>query len=232
MPARDDVDHDPAILDALDGLVPGVDRQLFTDRLLDRDLTALSYSARHGMSDFTDSYPGCRIRARPGGPRAVRRRGRSDDEDRYRLRIARPDMSRESSYTTMLKRSRSSRRASASSTACLARSSFAPDIEPERSSTKARLTGARSRRRVAGEPSVRRGRSGGCGPQVERAAWACGGHLGRDHAARSGGRGSARARARTRSATPSPAAISSTVATCSASSRSSGTRPSTWSAVT
>lgn len=47
MAPRDDLDHDPTILDALDGFVARVNRKLFTDRLLDRDLTSLSYLAAH-----------------------------------------------------------------------------------------------------------------------------------------------------------------------------------------
>ena len=47
MTAWNDLDHDPTILDALDGFVARVDRQLFADRLLDRDLTSFSYSTAH-----------------------------------------------------------------------------------------------------------------------------------------------------------------------------------------
>ncbi len=43
----------------------------------------------------------------------------------------------------------------ASSTACFAMSSLAPDIEPERSSTMARLTGARWRSPVARGAEIR-----------------------------------------------------------------------------
>ena len=50
MPPGHDLDHDPPILNALDGLVARVDPQLLADRLLDRDLSALSYSTWHGMN--------------------------------------------------------------------------------------------------------------------------------------------------------------------------------------
>ena len=60
-----------------------------------------------------------------------------------------------SSYTTRLKRSSASSRPMASSMASFAMASFGPDMEPERSSTIARLTGGR--RRVAGRAGRRHG---------------------------------------------------------------------------
>jgi hypothetical protein len=42
MSARDHLDHDVAVLDPLDRLVPGVDPQLVPDPLLDRDLSTLA----------------------------------------------------------------------------------------------------------------------------------------------------------------------------------------------
>lgn len=40
----DELDHDSAVIDALDGLITGVYAQLFANGFLDRDLTALSNS--------------------------------------------------------------------------------------------------------------------------------------------------------------------------------------------
>ena len=50
MPPGHDLDHDPAVLDALDRFVAGVDPQLLADLFLDRDLSALTYSAYHGTN--------------------------------------------------------------------------------------------------------------------------------------------------------------------------------------
>ena len=47
MTSGDHLDHDPAVLDVLDGFVSGIDREFLTNRLLDRDLTTLSYSTCH-----------------------------------------------------------------------------------------------------------------------------------------------------------------------------------------
>src|SRR6266496_4131862 len=47
---RHDLDHDPAVLDALDRLVTRVDRELFTNRLGDRDLATISYQTNHDMN--------------------------------------------------------------------------------------------------------------------------------------------------------------------------------------
>ena len=63
------------------------------------------------------------------------------------------------SYTTTLNRSSGCSRPIASSTADLATWSFAPDIEPERSSTIARLTGLRGRSDVARGAATRASRN-------------------------------------------------------------------------
>ena len=47
MSAGDHLDDDPSIFHPLDRLVPGVDGELITNRLLDRDLAALPYLAAH-----------------------------------------------------------------------------------------------------------------------------------------------------------------------------------------
>jgi hypothetical protein len=44
MPSGHHLDDDPAIFDALHGLVPCVNAQFLPYRLFDRDLAALSYS--------------------------------------------------------------------------------------------------------------------------------------------------------------------------------------------
>ena len=72
MPPGHDLDHDPAVFDALHGLIARVDAELLPDRLLDRDLTALSYSTRHDTYQCMSSYPArqyCRAgsRALAGG---------------------------------------------------------------------------------------------------------------------------------------------------------------------
>jgi hypothetical protein len=56
MSTGDDLDHDPPVFDALHGLIARIDTQLLTDRLLDRDLTALTYSAGHDMHYGRCSY--------------------------------------------------------------------------------------------------------------------------------------------------------------------------------
>jgi hypothetical protein len=50
MAPRHNLDHDPAILHALDGLVAGVDHELLANGLLDRDLAPFTYSTGHGMN--------------------------------------------------------------------------------------------------------------------------------------------------------------------------------------
>lgn len=40
----DELDHDSAVIDALDRLITGIHAQLFADGFLNRDLTALSNS--------------------------------------------------------------------------------------------------------------------------------------------------------------------------------------------
>jgi hypothetical protein len=62
MPPWDHFDHDPPAFDTLNRLVARVDTQLLTDRLLDRDLTALTYSTRHDMYDDTRSHLGRQYR--------------------------------------------------------------------------------------------------------------------------------------------------------------------------
>jgi hypothetical protein len=47
VPTRNDLDDDPAILDPLDRLIAGIDAELLADPLLDRDLTAFTYSTGH-----------------------------------------------------------------------------------------------------------------------------------------------------------------------------------------
>jgi hypothetical protein len=42
MPPRHDLDHDPPVLEPLDGLVPCVNAEFLTDTLLQGDLSALS----------------------------------------------------------------------------------------------------------------------------------------------------------------------------------------------
>ncbi len=54
----------------------------------------------------------------------------------------------------------------ASSTACFAMASFAPDIEPERSSTIARFTGGRRRSPIARGAMIR--------PSTKRSLWLVG----------------------------------------------------------
>jgi len=56
MAPRNDVDDDPAVLDPLDRLVTGVDGELLSDRLRDRDLAAFPYSTSHDVIDDIDSY--------------------------------------------------------------------------------------------------------------------------------------------------------------------------------
>ena len=57
MAARNDLDHDPTAFDPLDGVVARVDGELLTNRLLDRDLTSLSYFATHvGMVSMDHTY--------------------------------------------------------------------------------------------------------------------------------------------------------------------------------
>lgn len=45
MAAGDDLDHDPAVLNALNRAIAGVDPELLADCLRDRDLTSISYPA-------------------------------------------------------------------------------------------------------------------------------------------------------------------------------------------
>ena len=47
MTAGDQLDDDPPVFYPLDRLVTGVDGEFITNRLLDRDLTALPYPAAH-----------------------------------------------------------------------------------------------------------------------------------------------------------------------------------------
>jgi len=85
MPAADNLDHDPPILDPLDGLVARVDPELLADSLLDRDLAAFTYSTWHGMHDarrcdidrrIEPSTQQCAAREDGAGPPARRiRRG-------------------------------------------------------------------------------------------------------------------------------------------------------------
>ena len=67
MPAGHDLDHDPPVLDTLHRLVAGVDAELLADRLLDRDLAALSYSTGHDMNLVRRIWPVKRAAARNGG---------------------------------------------------------------------------------------------------------------------------------------------------------------------
>ena len=59
MATGDDLDDDPAILDPLDGLITGVDRELLANGFLDRDLAALAYSTGYGRYQGIDSYHRC-----------------------------------------------------------------------------------------------------------------------------------------------------------------------------